>query len=199
MHRFFRNKGRKEDARTGLTDEQLIHAYVTGNNVDHFGLLFERYTHLVYGLCMKYLKNKPEAEDAVMGIFEKLMSDLKTHQVHDFRNWLYRVAKNHCLMILRKQKTSARAGKEILKERQEEIMEIVHEGHLPEADHEESTLAALYEALGSLKEEQRKCLELMYFDKKSYREITLITGYDLNKVKSHIQNGKRNLKLKMMP
>jgi len=127
------------------------------------------------------------------------MSDLKTHQVHDFRNWLYRVAKNHCLMILRKQKTSARAGKEILKERQEEIMEIVHEGHLPEADHEESTLAALYEALGSLKEEQRKCLELMYFDKKSYREITLITGYDLNKVKSHIQNGKRNLKLKMMP
>ncbi len=76
---------------------------------DSFGLLFERYTHLVFGVCMKYLKNTYDAEDAVMGIFEKLMTDLKNHEVRDFKNWLYRVSKNHCLMILRKSKIKDRA------------------------------------------------------------------------------------------
>ena len=187
---------KRKAAVDSLTDEQLIRAFVNEGETGHFGILFERYTHLVFGVCMKYLHDAGEAEDAVMAIFEKLMADLKKHEVHDFRNWLYRVAKNHCLMVLRKQKTAQKAENEILREKQGEFMEILSSGHLP-LENEEEGFQVLYDALASLRKEQRKCLELMYFEKKSYHEIATITGYDLKQVKSHIQNGKRNLKIKI--
>lgn len=177
------------------TDAQLIRAFVEDNSINDFGTLFERYTHLVFGVCMKYLQNKVEAEDAVMDIFEKLMSDLKKHEVKDFKNWLYRVSKNHCLMALRKRSVKYRAEGDIAKEKQLEFMEIIDEGHhLYEEDKRAGILISLHNALLDLKEEQRRCLEMMYKEKRTYREIVDITGYSMKEVKSYIQNGKRNLK-----
>ena len=158
-------------------------------------MLFERYTHLVFGVCMKYLKNTCDAEDALMGIFEKLMTDLKKHEVKDFKNWLYRVSKNHCLMQIRKRNLYSRVNEEIHKDLKQEFMENVFEGHLPlEGKDVEGILISLHDTINALGEEQKKCIELMYLEKKTYREISEITGYSLNQVKSAIQNGKRNLK-----
>ncbi|NQT77461.1 MAG: sigma-70 family RNA polymerase sigma factor [Bacteroidetes bacterium] len=195
MLRSFKTRKVKHTATIHLTDAQLIDIYVSEGNNDHFGELFERYTHLVFGVCMKYLKNEDEAEDAVMNIFEKLITDLKTQEVRDFKNWLYRVAKNHCLMTLRKKGVKYRAEKEIFRDKQQEFMEILYEGHhLYEEDEEAGILISLHNAMGKLKEEQRKCLEMMYLEKKSYNEIASATAYSLKQVKSYIQNGKRNLK-----
>ncbi len=200
MRRPRKNTKTREAAFVKLTDAQLIDAYVSGDNTDYFGALFERYTHLVFGVCMKYLKNTYDAEDAVMGIFEKLMSDLKKHEVRDFKNWLYRVSKNHCLMIIRKRKVISRTEEEIGHEKQQEFMEILFGEHLPiEEGDFEGILISLRDALDSLREEQRKCIELMYLEKKTYHEIAQMTGYDLKKVKSYIQNGKRNLKNILVP
>jgi len=200
MLKTLRSSKKRKAATVRLTDLQLIDAYVSEGNTDYFGLLFERYTHLVFGVCMKYLKNTQDAEDAVMGIFEKLMTDLKNNEVRDFKNWLYRVAKNHCLMILRKQKVAGRAEDEITHKKQQEFMELLFGNHLPfEEETVDGILISLRDAINSLKEEQKKCIELMYLEKKSYQEITRITGYSLKQVKTYIQNGKRNLKNMLVP
>ena len=200
MLRPLRSPKNREAASASLSDARLIDAYVSEGNMDSFGLLFERYTHLVFGVCMKYLKNTYEAEDAVMGIFEKLMSDLKTHEVRDFKNWLYRVSKNHCLMILRKRKIKDRVDGEISQDIHQEFMEKLFGEHLPikETD-EEGILISLRNSINALGEEQRRCIEMMYLENKSYQEIASETGYDLKKVKSYIQNGKRNLKNMLVP
>ena len=191
----FRNSAGKEAESVSRTDEQLIEAYVTDGDMDAFGLLFERYTHLVFGVCMKYLKNTFDAEDAVMGIFEKLMKDLQKHEVREFKNWLYRVAKNHCLMLIRKRDAGNRANDEILKDKKQEFMEILFEGHhTNKDDKDDSILISLRDALAALKEKQKICIELMYLEGRSYQEISEMTGYSLKKVKSYIQNGKRNIR-----
>ncbi len=200
MLKTLRGSKKREAASVDLTDSQLIDAYVSEGNTDYFGLLFERYTHLVFGVCMKYLKNPHDAEDAVMGIFEKLMTDLKKNEVRDFKNWLYRVAKNHCLMILRKQKVISRAEDEITQEKQQEFMEFLFGDHLTTEEGDvDGKLISLHDAMNSLRLEQRKCIELMYLEKKSYNEIAQMTGYSLKNVKSYIQNGKRNLKNMLVP
>jgi RNA polymerase sigma factor (sigma-70 family) len=174
-------------------DAELIRSYQRKGNTDDVGILFERYTHLVFGVCMKYLKNREDAEDAVMGIFEKLITDLKIHRVHDFKNWLYRVSKNHCLMILRKQNLKQRVLHEARMNIRQDFMENAEEWH-PLFGNDPDISILLHRAMEALKPEQRQCLEMMYYDKKSYKEIVVLTGYSLKQVKSHIQNGKRNLK-----
>ena len=85
-----------------LTDEKLVALYQQSGELQHLGVLYERYVELVNGVCLKYLKNPTLAEDAVMSIFEILVDKAKTHDIRQFRPWLYVLAKNHCLMQLRK-------------------------------------------------------------------------------------------------
>ena len=188
----FRFPGKKQNDRTA-GDAELIRSYRRNGNTDVVGILFERYTHLVFGVCMKYLKNREDAEDALMGIFEKLLADLKTHRVHDFKNWLYRVSKNHCLMILRKENLKQRVLNEARINNRQEFMENAEEWH-PVFGNDPDISILLHRAMEALKPEQRKCLEMMDYEKKTYKEIVVLTGYNLKQVKSHIQNGKRNLK-----
>jgi len=200
MFKAFRSTSRKEAVSAKLTDAQLVDAFISEGSTAHFGLLFERYSHLVFGLCMKYLKNTQDAEDAVMGIFEKMMTDLHKHEVKDFKNWLYRVSRNHCLMILRKSRTGDRASDHLKHEMKQEFMEnLFGEHHISNESDLEGILISLHDAISSLREEQKICIELMYFDKRSYQEIAEITGFELKKVKSYIQNGKRNLKNLLVP
>jgi RNA polymerase sigma factor (sigma-70 family) len=180
---------------SSLVDDELIAIYRDSGNMEIMGELYRRYSHLVLGTCFKYLKNKENACDATMQIFEKLISDLKNTQVTYFKSWLYMVSKNHCLMQIRKE-TSVQKHLETIRENTpEKFVEIWDELHLNHESDDEKRLVAITEALNQLNQEQRTCVELTYFENKSYKEIADITGMDTNKVKSHIQNGKRNLKL----
>ncbi len=178
---------------TGISDEELVHRYRNSFDTAYIGELYQRYTHLVFGVCMKYFKNEMESEDATMQIFEKLIADLKKHHITAFKPWLHTVVKNHCMMHFRKESSETKKKVELKFERGE-VVENPENNHLQEAEDKEFVLQYLKEGIDELKEEQRTCIELFYLKDCSYAEITTITGFSINEVKSYIQNGKRNLK-----
>lgn len=173
-----------------LSDEQLVSAYLKSGDKELIADLFERYTHLVYGICLNYLKDSDQSKDAVMEIFEGLFQKLIAHKVMNFRNWLYSVTRNHCLMILRKAGSYDRA--------KSQFNHSGDEFEFPEFLCEDDDLMfskdAIISAMDNLNSEQSVCIRMMYIEDKSYRDISENTGYTINEVKSHIQNGKRNLK-----
>jgi RNA polymerase sigma factor (sigma-70 family) len=175
------------------SDAQLINNFLESGNTIFVGELYKRYGHLVLGLCIKYLKDKDEAEDAVMTIFGQLLNDLKKHKVEYFKSWLYTYSKNYCLMQLRKKQNQLKKELDV-KENEVFLMDYNNIEHLNE---KEQQISLMQSALNELNKEQKICLELFYLNNKSYTEIVTITGYNNNEVKSHIQNGKRNLKIKM--
>lgn len=173
-----------------MTDEEVVEQYRLSSDQQLVGILFERYSHLVLGVCLKYLKNKDESKDMVIIIFEKLITDLKNFKVEKFRPWLHTVTRNQCLMLLRK----------INRPGTEKDIETL-EYHLQDNNEEEVVkekevkINNLEEAIKELNEEQRICITLFYLEDKSYQQIEVSTGYEMNKIKSYIQNGKRNLKI----
>lgn len=183
---FFRSNKNKT-----LPDAELIFKYKESGQNHYVATLFDRYAHLVFGLCLKYLKDKDESKDAVLEIFEKLMNDLKTHDVKNFKSWLYMVAKNYCLMLLREQQAMHKKEEDFQWSAGELDFSVVHQLY----DEKEQKLKMLEEAIKMLHEDQRTCVELFYLQEKCYAEVATVTGFDMNQVKSYIQNGKRNLKI----
>lgn len=180
-------------------DEILVAEYRQSGDSKILGELFKRYVHLVFGVSMQYLKNESEAQDMTMFVFEKLLADLKNHQVTNFKSWLYMVTKNQCLMHLRKNKKvniiefdTGKNGEDA-----DNNMDFAAEEHLDDAEVKEFKLELLEAGIKELNTEQKTCIELFYLQDKSYVEIAELTGYELQKVKSYIQNGKRNLKIFM--
>ena len=184
---FFRRPHRKSH----FTDEELIHQYQLTQDTGYIGELYQRYTHLVYGMCLKYFKEEEDSKDAVMQIFEKLLQVLKTQEVSKFQHWLHVLVRNFCLMELRKRKSRDTTYLEPLAESNPGILNIPQEDNFQL----EEQLQQLENGLDHIPPAQKICIELFYLQKKCYQEIAAITGYDLNKVKSYIQNGKRNLKI----
>lgn len=175
-----------------LSDLELVREYKRTEDSRFVGELFKRYTHLVLGTCINYLKNKEEAQDAVMDIFEELMAKLLIHDVQNFKSWLYSLSRNHCLMKIRKNKGILEV------DIQDEKIEnkFVESPEFEHLDNEAATEADLLKkAIAELKEHQRICVELFYLKELSYKQVADKTGFELKKVKSYIQNGKRNLQL----
>lgn len=178
---------------SAISDEELVQRYRNSHETAYIGELYQRYTHLVFGVCMKYFRNEAEAEDATMQIFEKLINDLKKHHITAFKPWLHIVVKNHCMMHFRKETSQGKKMADLKYEAKGSV-ENPEESHLEEALEKEYILQHLHEGIETLKDEQRTCVELFYLKDQSYVQISEATGYSLNEVKSYIQNGKRNLK-----
>ncbi|MFN0276038.1 MAG: RNA polymerase sigma factor [Chitinophagales bacterium] len=176
-------------------DEVLLQNFRRTGESAVLGELFKRYAHLVFGVCLKYLKDADTAQDMVMHIFEKLLSDLKRHDVQNFKSWLYMVSKNECLMLLRKGKTHKLVEFQVFNDKDEGGVELEPIAHHDEAELKELQLQQLEEGIKVLNEQQKKCIELFYLQNKSYEEVSEITGFSMLQVKSYIQNGKRNLKI----
>ena len=176
---------RRLTSRKAPDDARLLHLYATTGNLEYLGDLYDRYTHLVYGVCLKYLQDEEASKDAVMQVFEKLTVSLRNVEVQNFKSWLYTVVKNHCLMQLRRQKryhhTDLLALEGVADEATEEV--------------EEDRWLLIERGIETLSSEQQQCVRLFYLEQKSYQEVASLTGYELKKVKSHLQNGKRNLKI----
>lgn len=187
-------RSNKENDLKSLPDEDLIRFYRSTPNNRYLTELFDRYTHLVFGVCMKYLRDEEESKDAVLQIFENLMTSLHKQEVVNFKSWIYKVSKNHCLMSLRKLKSMEKVKTEYFESIRQEIMESEGIFHHNNGLEIEESIPLLQKAMEKLNEEQRKCIELIYLQDKSYQEVAIITGYSLKQVKSYTQNGKRNLK-----
>ena len=176
-----------------LDDDALVAAYKKYGQPVYLGELYERYAHMVLLVCMKYLKDEAQSEDAVMHIFEKLIADLKRYEVRRFKYWIHTVAKNHCLVLIDKRQKQRHK----IDEYRETAQALVESDPFPSLNGEdprEIELRELEAAIKLLNEEQQICVELFYLQQKCYKEVSETTGYSLKQVKSYIQNGKRNLK-----
>ena len=180
--------------RTTETDEELIEKYRQTHDQDYVGRLFERYATFVFAISMKYLKDKEKSRDNTMLVFEKLIENLNRFEVKNFKAWLHMITKNQCLMYLRSEKTRNKNISKFVND-EESIMENGMVPHHDEENETEINLSNLNEAIKSLTEKQRICVELFYIQEKCYAEVAELTGFTMNEVKSFIQNGKRNLKI----
>lgn len=177
------------------SDQELLEAYREKGEPELLAELYMRYTHMVYGVCMKYLKNPDEASDAVMNIYEKLLKDVGRHQILKFSTWLFVTTRNHCLMELRNLK-SLEKKHNLWQNEQQLFMESEEFLHPLDEDVELHT-QQLKICIEQLKNEQKACIQLFYYQNKCYSEIARKLEIDEKKVKSHLQNGKRNLKICM--
>lgn len=170
-------------------DEQLVLAYQKSGDKAIVGTLYKRHAHKVLGLCLNHLKNLQDSEDALMEIFLQLTEDLKKYKIEKFEPWLFFVCRNYCLKKFRKR----------LSQKSEYLDEISWDSFMEldqEKDHikEEERLEAISLAINRLKPDQKRCIVLFFFESKSYKEIENLTSFSAKEIKSHIQNGKRNLK-----
>jgi RNA polymerase sigma factor (sigma-70 family) len=178
---------------TKLSDEDIIQRYLSTDDNTMVGELYNRYARLVFGVGLKYLKNKEESKDVLFSVFEKLLRDLKKYDIKNFKAWLYTYTKNECLMQLRKTK---------VRTIEKDVFDVQVSGADEEAEEEiqydkEALLLSLESHVEGLADEQKQCIKLFYIENKSYSEIEAETGLTFNQIKSFIQNGKRNLKLKL--
>ncbi|HMF70481.1 MAG TPA: sigma-70 family RNA polymerase sigma factor [Flavitalea sp.] len=179
-----------KDPNAHITDQELLDNFYRDHNNNWLGILFQRYTLLLLGIGMKYLKNEEEAKDSVQQIFLKAITELHKYKVEYFKSWLYMVAKNHCLMKLRDRQHM------VTTEIKEQMAVAPAEDNSLSLHLEKNRqLELMNESLDELSKEQQLCVTLFYLEKKSYQQITEQTGFNLMQVKSYIQNGKRNLKL----
>jgi RNA polymerase sigma factor (sigma-70 family) len=173
-----------------IEDKELLDRFYSDGNNQWLGILLQRYTMLLLGVCMKYLNNEEEAKDCVQQVFLKAITELQKYKVDYFKSWLYMVAKNHCLMKIRN--AHGRHPVELT----DAITLNEDEAQLRlELQEKDKALDLLQQGLQELNEEQKQCVTLFYLEKKSYQQICEATGFSMLQVKSYIQNGKRNLKL----
>ena len=172
------------------TDHDLVQEYKTAGNIDTLGDLYQRYMELVYGVCLKYMKEPDDAKDCVINIFEELITKLKKYEVDNFKPWLYQLAKNHCLMKLRSKKGNP-VNIDI------DIVHLSENIHLDGVMEKELRLTSMESCIEQLPPDQKQAIQLFYLEEKCYKEIAEATNTDINKVRSFIQNGRRNLKICM--
>lgn len=186
---------KSSNSKQNLSDNELIERYRYSYDNAYIGELYQRYSAMLFGVCLKYLKDEEKAKDVVMDVFEKILKDLKRHDVDNFRTWIYSVTKNQCLMLLRSEKRQ-----DARKEEYQHLMKEVVEFNIPQHLNGETQAELdrrLDDAIAGLKQEQQQCIKLFYFEKKSYEEIESNTGFTYKEVKSYLQNGKRNLKIQL--
>ncbi|RIV27248.1 sigma-70 family RNA polymerase sigma factor [Fibrisoma montanum] len=182
-----------------ITDAEYLAVYRSTGDLVILGELYERHMDLVYAVCYNYLRDQEEAKDAVMQLFEQLVTDLQRHDVQHFKTWLHTVARNYCLMQLRSRANQPvridAASAEYSDD--DKLPTSLNSLELDDDSELEEDLSKMEACLQTLPTEQRTCLTLFYLERKSYAEVAELTGYDMKQVKSYLQNGRRNLKLCM--
>lgn len=171
-----------------ISEQELLRRFYQDRNKEWLGILLQRYTLLLLGVCMKYLKNEEAARDAVQQIFLKAITELEKYEVEFIKSWLYMIAKNHCLMQFRDKNRQ-------LVELSEQMAETEDTDEKLSIKEKDQLLDWMHESIKNLNPEQQQCVTLFYLEKRSYQEVSELTGYSILQVKSSIQNGKRNLRL----
>ncbi|MDH4460161.1 MAG: RNA polymerase sigma factor [Spirosomataceae bacterium] len=182
------------------SSQDLLTKYRQTGDLAILGKLYEPQMELVFGICFKYFKDEEEAKDATMQIFEELIEKLRKHEVENFPSWLATLSRNYCLMQLRKKNLFVPSTdyNDNPPDNEEEnvipFMELIDNQHLTDEWDLEGNLTRLDKCLEALGKEQQQTISLFFLKEKTYQEIVTETGYELSKVKSYLQNGKRNLK-----
>ncbi|MBC8152321.1 MAG: sigma-70 family RNA polymerase sigma factor [Bacteroidetes bacterium] len=193
---FFKRFRKRTPPSPPTTDGEFVAAYQATGDLELLGDLYERHIDMVYAVCFNYLRDEAESQDAVMHLFEQLITDLKRHEVQNFRSWLHTVARNYCLMQLRARRVYVSDAE--LTDADEDDTRPAADWLMTDADEGpdlEQHITQMHACLKTLPPAQQTCLDLFYLQQKSYADVAQLTGYDLKQVKSYLQNGRRNLKL----
>ncbi len=189
---------KKQKNITSLSDEELCRYFSNNGKEEYFAELYRRYAHLVYGQCLKMLDNKEDSHDMTMEIFETLYSKIREQKdIQSFNFWIYSVVKNKCISFLRKRNknTWTEYDQNIHENNPDLFMENEVFLRLCNEEEEKQPENLIEKAIGRLKKkEQRECITAFYLEELSYQQVSDKLRYPLPKVKSYIQNGKRNLK-----
>lgn len=177
-----------KDLYAHIDDTDLLNKYYADRDNKWLGILLQRYTLLLFGVCMKYLRNEDEARDSVQQIILKALTEVQKYKVTFFKSWIYAISRNQCLMMLRQKhgKLPAELSENLVANDYAQFNELLDK---------DKALTYLEQGINELSEEQKQCVTLFYLNKKSYLQIAASTGFSLLQVKSHIQNGRRNLKI----
>ena len=178
----------KRQQYTQLPDAVLITGYKETSDQEFLVTLYQRYAGLLFGVCLKYLKSPEAAQDACTEIYEELVTKVIKHEINNFKAWLHVLAKNHCLQKLRS------AKRIITTDLPDQFMQSDEPLHLEQELKLEENISIMEKCIEQLNDDQKMIVELFYLQEKCYNEITEITGYSWNTVRSHVQNGRRNLK-----
>lgn len=167
------------------SSRMLAQLYFKRANSQIMDILFRRHRHTIFQLCLSYLKNRIDAEDATMEIFESLHLYLGKYHIRHFYSWLIRFSRNHCLQRLRQQQ----------KQRLPPPGEVCEVPVYERRSKKDRQIEQLHRAMDRLNRAQRECLFAFYFEERSYKETARHLELTPAAVKSHIQNGRRNLKI----
>lgn len=183
MRRFLRGPA------ASASDAELLERFQVRKDQEALARLFDRHLELIYGLCLRYLSTEDRAEDAVLAIYAELVEKLGKHAIHNFRSWLHTYVRNHCLMQLRREK------KEVTVKMDPHLMQSSENWHPVEGQAMDNGREPhLTDCLEALSEQQKACIDLFYYQGKSYNEIATLRSEPLGQVRSNIQNGRRNLR-----
>jgi len=180
-----------------MSDELLIRKYQQTGERELFSVLYQRYTHLVFGACLKFLKNKEESRDMTMTIFEKILRKPPVDKILAFKSWLHKYVQNECFYHIRTRSSRGASFRQFeeMETRNADVVE--NEGAARLEETKTAPPMKLGAAIRKLPKAQKECIRLFYLKEKSYKQIAEQTGYTIPQVKSFLQNGKRKLKILM--
>jgi RNA polymerase sigma-70 factor (ECF subfamily) len=172
-----------------IPDEELVRTFQETGSNDCFAELFARHRRRVFSACRGFFADSAAAEDALQETFARVYRNIHTFRGGNFLGWLLRIAKNVCIDQLRKGRREA--GLE-----ETQWAEVPASGALDSATELRLTVKKLWQEIRALSLEQQRCLE-MKIEGYSYEETAARTGLPLAAVKSHLQNARRMLWLRM--
>lgn len=172
-----------------VSDEHLVRQFVETHDAACFAELFARHRKRIYFACRAFFENGSAAEDATQEAFLRAYQNMHRFREGNFSAWLMRIAKNVCIDQWRKQRPEV--GPEEL-----QMETVPADGALDERADLRIAVEKVRKEMETLSPDQRRCLE-MAIDGYSYEETAAHTGLSIKAVKSHIQNGRRMLWLKM--
>ncbi|MFT4667316.1 MAG: RNA polymerase sigma factor (sigma-70 family) [Polaribacter sp.] len=180
-----------------MSDEILIRKYQQTGERQLFSILYKRYTHLVFGACLKYLRNPEDSRDMAMSIFEKILRNPPSDKILAFKSWLHKYVQNECFYHIRTRSFRGASFRKFEEMETRDAATANNEGESRLVEKESAPPMKLGEAIRKLPKVQKECIRLFYLKEKSYKQIVEKTGYTEAQVKSYLQNGKRRLKVLM--
>jgi RNA polymerase sigma-70 factor (ECF subfamily) len=172
-----------------LSEEELLRSFTEDGDKAGFAELFNRNSRKIYQACFAFFRDSALAEDATQETFLRAYQNNDRFHGGDYVAWLHRIARNACIDQWRRKRP------EVAIDDTDESAPVQLSVASPDANMQ-IAIQHLHRELNKLPADQKRCLELK-IEGYSYEETAARTGLTMDAVRSHLQNGRRTLRLRM--